>query len=465
MPVSSSKKNAWLDPDAIETALSRRSAPESAVVGDILDKSLSLEPLGLDEITALLRVTDQTDLTRILGTADLVKQKAYGDRIVISAPLHVDNHCASNCLYCAYHAENRQVQRKRLSISEVKSAAVDLIRQGHKRIYIASGETEQPDAAYFAEVIDMLGKVSAGQGEIRRVNLDIGPLDKAGYECLKDGEAGTVNIFQETYHEKSYKKAHPSGPKSDFASRLEAPGKALEYGMKDVGLGLSLGLGPAGFDILALSRHMAHLSEEYGIGARTVNLHRCRPAPGCDYMPPFAINDNDFLRIVAIVRLAIPWTGIILTTREPDGIWRGGCNAGASQLLTGSLANPYGTWIYAKDEIAPFPAGEATHLDDAVRFLLEDARHLPSFCTACPRLGRNGREFVAMAETGDIKTQCGPNSMASFMEFLINYATPYTRELGEKLIAEKLAKMDSHERHAAERLLEKVRSGRTDEFI
>lgn len=455
----------WLDKDAIMTALSRHSAPESQVVGDILDKSLALEPLGLDEITALLRVKDHADLVRIMGTADLVKQKAYGDRIVISAPLHVDNHCASECLYCAYQAGNSQIERKRLTPAQIREAADDLIRQGHKRVVLVSGQSARPDMAYFAEAIEILGRVAVGQGEIRRVNIDIGALEPGEYEELKGTEAGTVNIFQETYHERSYKKAHPAGPKSDFDARLHAPGVAFECGMKDVGLGLTFGLGPADFDILALSRHVAHLSAQYGIGARTVNLHRCRPAPGCSYDPPHALNDEEFLRMVAITRLAIPWIGIILTTKEPDGIWRGGCDAGASQLLTGSLANPYVTWIEGLQEKAVFPAGTPTHLDEVVRFLLEESRHLPSFCTACPRLGRNGEEFIAMAASGDIKTQCGPNSMASFMEFLLNYATPYTREMGEKLIAEKLAKMDSHERHAAERLLEKVRAGRTDEFI
>lgn len=462
---SSDSVPGWLDPGAIETALTRESAPESSVVRDILDKSLALESLGLDEIVALLRVRDENDRKLILATADLVKQKVYGDRIVITAPLHIDNHCASECLYCAYRKSNGEIRRKRLDQKELREAGRKLIRQGHKRLILVSGQAGQTDVEYCGEAISALMRLFDGGGEIRRVNIDLGVLDPAEYAILKQTDAGTVHIYQETYHEKSYKQAHPAGPKSDFATRLNSPGVALESGMEDVGLGLALGLGPRDFDLLALARHVAHLTHEYGTGSRNINLHRVRPAPGCNYEPPYAMNDEDFLMSVAITRLAIPYAGILLTTREPAGLWRQGCATGCSQLLTGSVANPYESWADAPGEKAPFPIGEDTHLDEVVRFLLEDAKHLPSFCTACPRLGRGGKEFISMVCEGDIKTQCGPNSMASFMEFLLNYATPYTRSLGEKLISEKLEQLGEHERGAAERLLQKVRSGRMDEFI
>lgn len=455
----------WLNPEAIETALSRESEPEHAVVSDILAKSLALEPLGLDEITALLRVRDQNDLIRIIGTADIVKQRVYGDRIVLTAPLHIDNHCASECVYCAFRSGNDKIQRKRLNPDELREGARKLIRQGHKRIVLVSGQATQAGVEYYAEAVEAIFRLSEGSGEIRRVNVDFGALDPGEYAILKDTDAGTINIYQETYHEKSYHNAHAGWPKSDYHGRLTAPDTALECGMKDVGLGLALGLGPADFDILALSCHAAHLARAFGAGSRTVNLHRVRPVPGTVYQPPYALNDDDFLRAVAIIRLAIPYTGILLTTREPAGLWRQGCNAGASQLLTGSVANPYESWADAPGEKTPFPIAEETHLDEVVRFLLEEARHLPSFCTACPRLGRSGSEFIDHVRHGDIKSQCGPNSLASFMEFLINYATPYTRQLGEKLITEKLENLNEHERGAAERLLQKVRSGRMDEFI
>lgn len=455
----------WLDTEAIAIALSRQSPPESKVVKDILAKSIELEPLSLDEITALMRVKDKADLTRIFGAADLVKQKVYGDRIVLTAPLHIDNHCVNECVYCAFRVGNEHIRRKRLEPGEVREAARKLLLQGHKRLILVSGQATHHTVEYFAEAIDAIFHMTEGQGEIRRINLDIGSLDPVEYAELKNTDAGTINIFQETYHEKSYRDSHTKGPKSDYFARLHAPDVALECGVKDVGLGLNLGLGPWDFDLLAISCHAAHLSDAFGACGRTVNLHRVRPAPGCAWQPPFALNDEEFLRCVAITRLAIPYTGIILTTKEPAGLWREGCNTGASQLVTGSLANPYESWADAPGEKAPFPIGEETHLDEVVRFLLEEARHLPSFCTACPRLGRTGKEFITMVAEGAIKSQCGPNSLASFLEFLLNYATPYTRELGEKLIKEKLAVMPVSERGAAERLLQKVRSGRVDEFI
>ena len=455
----------WLDTAAISSALDRTGEPESGVVKDVIAKSIALEPLGFDEITVLLRAKSGEARKLIAKSADEVKQKVYGDRIVLTAPLHLSNHCASDCLYCSAHKGNAHVQRKRLDKAEIREAGRKLLRQGHKRLVLTSGQMDTTDVSYLAEAINILFRLFEGPGEIRRVNVNVGALGKEEFGELALADPGGALIYQETYHQPSYEAAHKSGPKSDYLARLLSPDVALSAGIKDVGLGLCLGLGPSDFDILALSAHASHLARDFGVGSRNINLHRCRPAPGCGYNPPYAMNDADFLHCVAVTRLAIPYAGIILTTREPSGLWREACGTGCSQLLTGSLANPYESWVEAPGEKTPFPIGEETHLDEVVRFLLEDARHLPSFCTACPRLGRSGGEFISMVSQGDIKSQCGPNSLASFMEFLLNYATPYTRQLGEKLINEKLEQMDEHERGASERLLQKVRSGRMDEFI
>lgn len=458
-------KPKWFDANAIEVALSRKSEPETAVLRDILDKSAALEPLGPDEIVALARASKKEHLALIFGAADLVKQKVYGDRIVLTAPLHLDDLCASDCLYCSSRKSNGQVQRKRLNPDETREAVRKLIRQGHKRLILVCGQSEKPDVDYLAEAIGAILRLKEGPGEIRRVNLDIGALSGEEWSALSQTGAGAVNIYQETYREDCYRKAHPAGPKSDFFGRLHAPDIALENGATDISLGLALGLGPWEYDLLGLAQHAAHLTHAWGLGSRVVNLHRVRPAPGCRYQAPHALNDGEFLRVVAITRLALPYAGILLSTREPSGLWRDACECGCSQILTGGVANPYESWTEAPGEKTVFPVGEATHLDDVVRFLLEEAKHLPSFCTACPRLGRSGGEFISMVQGGDIKSQCGPNSMASFQEFLLNFATPYTRQLGEKLIAEKLAGMDGHERLASEKLLQEVRAGRMDEFI
>lgn len=455
----------WLDTGKISQAVENAISVDNTQLQDILAKSLGIESLNLDEIAALLAVRDREGRKLVAEAANDVKQKVYGDRIVITAPLHVSNHCGSGCLYCSARKGNGEVARKRLSPEELRQAGRMLIRQGHKRVMLVSGQTDEIDIYYYIAAIESLFRLADGPGEIRRINANLGVLKPEDYAELAQTDVGAIHIYQETYHEPSYRAAHPSGPKSDYAGRLTAPGSALRYGMKDVGLGLCLGLGPTAFDVLALAAHADHLAREYGIGSRNINLHRCRPAPGCDYAAPYAMNDADFLHTVAVTRLAVPYAGIILTTREPAGIWREGCDAGGSQLITGSLANPYESWVEAPGERAPFPIGEATHLDDVVQFLLRKAKHLPSFCSACPRLGRNSDEFLSMVRQCAIKSQCGPNSLASFQEFLLNYSTPYTRELGEKLISEKLANLEPAEKGAAERLLEHVRAGRVDEFI
>ncbi|WP_165178094.1 [FeFe] hydrogenase H-cluster radical SAM maturase HydG [Desulfovibrio sp. ZJ369] len=455
----------WLDARAIDNALSREKAPDSAELTDILDKSLALEPLSIQEAAALMRVCESEDLARLLAAADQVKQKVYGDRIVLSAPLHISNHCGSECVYCANRRGNTTVARKYMTPPEMREAGRKLIRQGHKRVILVSGQLPNADVEYLAEAVSVLYTVFDGLGEIRRINVSVGPLQPEEYAVLQSVDVGTVLIYQDTYHEQSYRAAHLSGPKSDYQTRLKAADTALQSGVTDTGLGLLLGLGPWQYDLLAVMLHAAHLTRVYDAGSRTVSMHRLRPAPGSSFAAPYPVSDGEYLRCVAIMRLAVPYTGIVLTTKEPAGLWRDGCNAGCSQLLTGSVANPYESWTEAPGEKVPFPIGEDCHLDEVVRFLLEEARHLPSFCTACPRLGRSGSEFLSMVQECGMKSQCGPNSIASFMEFLLNYATPYTRQLGEKLIAEKLDGLPEQERGAAERLLQKVRSGRMDEFI
>lgn len=455
----------WLDTQAIEKALSRESAPDSAELRDILDKSLALESLGIQEAVALMRVSDAEHLALLLHTADQIKQKVYGDRIVLSAPLHISNYCGSECLYCANRRGNTAVERKYMTPPEMREAGRKLIRQGHKRVFLVSGQLPNADVEYLEEAVSVLYTAFDGVGEIRRVNINVGPLKAEEYALLQAADVGTVLIYQDTYHEASYRAAHVSGPKSDYLARLHAPDTAFQAGVGDVGLGLLLGLGPWRYDLLAVMLHAAHLTRVYDAGSRTVSMHRLRPTPGGRFKTPYPLSDGEYLRCVAITRLAVPYTGIVLTTKEPAGLWRDGCNAGCSQLLTGSVANPYESWVEAPGEKTPFPIGEDCHVDEVVRFLLEEARHLPSFCTACPRLGRSGHEFLSMVQECGMKSQCGPNSMASFMEFLLNYATPYTRRMGEKLISEKLDGLPEHERGAAERLLQKVRSGRMDEFI
>lgn len=456
---------AWLNNNLIEAVLSSPTEPEPSILKAILDKSLALESLDLPEIATLLAVKNLESRMEIMGTADLIKQKAYGDRIVLTAPLHIDNHCASECLYCSARRDNKEIERKKLNPEEIKEAGKKLIRQGHKRVILSSGQADRSCVDYVAEAINALYRLTDGHGELRQINLNLGTLSPDEFTRLAQTDVSVCHIYQETYHEPSYKNAHIAGIKSNYNVRLESPAIALQSGIKEVSLGLCAGLGPLEYDILALALHCAYLTKEFGFGGRTINLHRMRPAPGGNYVAPYPVNDADFLYAIAVIRVALPYAGINMTTREPSQLWRSACNTGITELFTGSLANPYDSWLDAPKEKAAFPVGEDTHLDEIVRYLIEEVKHLPSFCTACPRLGRTGKEFVSIAQSGDLKGQCGPNSLAAFLEFLLNYATPYTRELGEKLLNDKLSIMDKHQKNASLRLLEEVRAGRTDEFI
>lgn len=456
----------WLDTAAIDNALAVE-APVPQELQRILDKSLSLTPLTLREVAKLMNVQSPEQLALIQTTALRVKELVYGDRIVLSAPLHISNFCESECLYCAFRHNNAAVERRRLNKDEIIQATTKLIRQGHKRVLLVAGESWPQDGlSYVLEAAQTVYSVSEGSGEIRRININLPPLSSDEYVALKEAQIGTCLLYQDSYHLDSYKKAHVKGPKSNFTRRINALDVALKAGIDDIGMGLMLGLGPWKYDLLALILHAAHCSRMFDRGVRTVSLHRMRQSPNRQMQALYPVSDADYVRCVAILRLAIPHVGIILTCREPSQLWRSGCDAGGSQLLTGSVANPYESWVLnpGAGEV-PFPIGEDCHVDEVVRYLSEDAVHMPSFCTACPRLGRSGNEFVGMVCSGGMQSQCEPNSIASFEEYLLGYATPITRAQGEALINDRISRMDEHARRNSEKLLQKVKSGRRDEFI
>lgn len=456
----------WLDIVAIERALSA-SSPDSKELQRILDKSLSLTSLTLHEVASLMLATSPEHIAKIHDAAIKVKELVYGDRIVLSAPLHISNFCESECLYCAFRHSNTSVERRRLNTEEIIQATTKLIRQGHKRVLLVAGESWPQDGlSYVLKAAETIYTVREGSAEIRRININLPPLSTEEYMELKEAQIGTCLLYQDTYHLESYKKAHVKGPKSNFIRRINAPDVALAAGVDDIGMGIMLGLGPWKFDLLALTLHAAHCARMFDRSVRTVSLHRMRQSPNRQMEALHPVSDADYVRCVAILRLAIPHTGIILTTREPSQLWRSGCDAGGSQLLTGSVANPYESWVInpGVGEV-PFPVGEDCHVDEVVRYLSEDAVHMPSFCTACPRLGRSGPEFLEMVCSGGMQSQCEPNSIASFEEYLLEYATPITRAQGEALINDRVGKMDEHARRNSEKLLQKVKSGRRDEFI
>lgn len=457
----------WLNPRWLANTLATVTVPSVPMVEAILAKSLSMKNLTVEETAALMSVEDPGLRQRIRNTASQVARRAYGDRIVLTAPLHLTNICTSECTYCPCRVGNTAVERKRLSMDEIRAATLRLVREGHKRVVIAVAHVTADDIAYIASAVEAVMSVHEGCGEIRSVNLKVEGLDEADFRHLKDlWDVNVVISMQETYDEQSYRATHLSGPKADFARHLAIPDAIFDAGLKDVGFGLLLGLGPWKFDLLAMIQHSEHLLKTYGTIPHTVNLTRLCRVPGSLLWPaPHPLTDEEYLDCVALTRLAIPNTGIIVSTREPGGLWRDACNVGASQVYTGSLANPYESWSEVPGQQVPFPTVEDCHIEETVRYLVEEAHRMPSFCTACPRLGRSGKEFMEMVQNCGMSSQCWPNSVASLLEFLLHYATPRTRQLGEALIDEKLKSMNEAERTLADRLMRQVRNGRLDEFV
>ena len=411
-------------------------------------------------------VSDPVLLGEVFDTARRVKEDIYGKRLVLFAPLYISNLCANECVYCAFRARNRALTRRALSQDEIAKEVTHLVEQGHKRILVVAGES-YPDEGfdYILNAIDTVYRTSSGPGEIRRVNVNIAPLTLDEFKQLKARQIGTYQIFQETYHRATYAAVHLGGKKRDFDWRVTAPDRAMQCGIDDVGIGVLFGLFDWRFETLALMQHIRHLEARYGVGPHTISVPRLEPATGSDVAshPPHPVSDVDFRKVVAILRLAVPYTGIIMSTRESADIRRETFALGVSQISAGSRTNPGGYSEDERIESAQFCLGDHRPLDVVIRDVAA-LGYVPSFCTACYRLGRTGRDFMDLAKPGEIKAHCAPNALATFQEYLQDYASPETRAVGEATIAGALAEMEPELRAKAERMVRLVKDGKRDVY-
>lgn len=467
-----------IDDAKIWDTLRGAARPDGLRVRDTLAKALAMKGLEAADVAALLAVSDPELLGEIFAAARTVKDAIYGARLVLFAPLYISNLCANECVYCAFRARNRALARRALSQEEIARETAALIEQGHKRVLMVAGES-YPDEG-FSYILRSIATVYAtrrGAGEIRRVNVNIAPLDVGEFAQLKDAGIGTFQLFQETYHRETYQRVHLAGRKRDFAWRLGGMHRAMAAGLGDVGVGILFGLFDWRFELLALMQHIRALETAWGVGPHTISVPRLEPAIGSEVAahPPHAVSDIDFRKIVAILRLAVPYTGIIMSTRETANLRRETFALGVSQISAGSRTNPGG---YAKAEGgekeagngagaevgAQFSLGDHRDLDEVVRDVAE-LGYIPSFCTACYRLGRTGADFMDLARPGEIKNHCDPNALSTFLEYLMDYASPETRAAGEKRIEAVLAGMDDGQRAVSMRMIEEVRSGKRDVFV
>ncbi len=456
----------WLDEAVLENTLERNNIEDSAKIRDVLAKARTLAGLNIDEAAALMAVRDPELTEELFQTARAVKEDIYGKRLVFFAPLYISNICANECLYCAFRRSNAAVERRVLDMEEIAEETRIIVRQGHKRILMVAGEAYPGGGLdYVLQAIDTVYAVHEGQGEIRRLNVNLAPLRVEEFRALKARNIGTYQLFQETYHRGTYTKVHLSGPKKDFDWRLSAMDRAMEAGIDDVGIGPLLGLYDWRFEVLATLRHAQHLEEKYGCGCHTISVPRLEPAVGSDMAsrPPTPVSDAGFMRLVAILRLAVPYTGLIMSTRENEGIRRQTLELGVSQISAGSRTNPGG---YAEDEretAAQFHLGDHRTLAEIIADVGQ-LGYVPSFCTACYRLGRTGHDFMDMAKPGLIKEKCGPNALSTFREYLLDYGTPEARLAGDAVITADLARMSPRTRKVAEGMIARVNAGKRDVF-
>jgi 2-iminoacetate synthase len=463
------EKATYVNEQVIFDCLRDTALPEPARVRAIFEKAKEMQGLSFDETATLIALKDPELMEELFATARAIKEEIYGSRLVLFAPLYISNRCTNDCTYCAYRASNRDLNRIVLTQEQIAAETKVIIEMGHKRILIVAGES-YPDHNSLQYVYDAVKTVYAthsGNGEIRRANVNVAPLSVADFKDLKATGIGTYQCFQETYHRETYARVHPRGKKADFDWRATVMDRAMEAGIDDVGIGPLLGIYDWRFEVLAMLQQIHHLEERFNCGPHTISVPRLEPAAGTDFTAttPWKVSDSDFLKLVAILRLTVPYTGMIMSTRESAAIRHKCFQIGISQISAGSRTDPGGYERSQGDfQSAQFAVGDTRPVDAVVREVAEMG-FTPSFCTACYRTGRTGVDFMDVAKPGAIKYHCEPNALSTFTEYLEDYASPETKKAGELHILHQIESMDAKQKSIAAPMIDKVRGGKRDVFV
>ena len=458
-----------IDDEKLQRTLEDAKSHTDSDVTAILERAKELKGISLSEAAVLLNLTDRNLLNKLYDTAKFVKESIYGNRIVLFAPLYISNLCSNECVYCAFRRSNTKLKRHASTQDEIKQEVTALLQQGHKRILMVAGESYPGGGLqYVYDSIKTIYDTRWNGQNIRRVNVNIAPLTEPEFEQLKKCNIGTYQLFQETYHKETYEKLHIAGAKKEYKFRLDAMDRALEAGINDVGIGPLLGLYDHKYEILATLEHSWYLDTKYGIGPHTISIPRIEPAEGSDFSqhPNDVLSDDDFKKCVAVLRLAVPYTGIILSTRETPAMRNACLELGVSQISAASRVNP-GGYSYDKDNGSQFTLTDDRSLAEVIDAVV-DAKHMPSFCTGCYRLGRVGKDFMDMAKPGLIKTHCLPNAMFTFAEYLEDFAPAPLKTKGYALI-ESTAKATFPAGSPIHKLIEdnlaKIKAGKRDLYF
>lgn len=467
--IPDSKSSSFIDVEEIETIL-LQAVSSKEMVEQIIQKALNKNRLTLQDTAALLNANDPESIQKIKNGARKLKEAIYGNRIVLFAPLYVGNKCLNNCKYCGFRASNTEAIRTTLNDQELIEQVEALEDNGQKRLILVYGEHPDYSPEFIAHTVKTVYSVRKGNGEIRRVNINAAPLSIEGFKTVKESGIGTYQIFQETYHPEAYKKYHPSGAKRDYDNRLTALDRAMEAGIDDVGIGALFGLYDWRFEVMSLVRHVNHLEACFNVGPHTISFPRLQDASTFKQDAKFKVSDEDFTRIVAILRLAVPYTGMILTAREPEAIRKEVLQFGVSQIDGGTKIE-LGKYAEKETEIEQnlnreqFKINDDRSLNQVIDELLEE-NYLPSFCTACYRLGRTGEHFMEFSVPGFIKRFCSTNAILTLAEYIMDYATPSTAEKGWKVIEKNLvdlAKFQNTDELKAR--IEQIKQGKRDLYF
>lgn len=444
-----SSGNDFINEEEIEELLRKERDPEPQKIRDIIQKSLSIERLNPDETVALLNVEDEELWAEIFQAAGEVKKRVYDNRIVTFAPLYLSNFCINSCLYCAFRKENKKAKRRRLTLEEVKKETGSLVSTGHKRLIVVYGEHLLSDIDYMVDTIRIIYETKIGNGEIRRVNVNAAPMTVEKLKRLKEAGIGTYQVFQETYHHKTYKRVHPAGIKSNYKWRLYALHRAQAAGIDDVAIGALFDLYDWRFEVMGLVYHTIDLEKHFsGIGPHTISFPRLEPAANTPFIQKTKckVSDADFKKLIAVIRLSVPYTGMILTAREPANLRREALHLGITQT---DASTKIGVGAYSENSGSQIPErqqfllSDTRSLDEVIRELAEMG-YITSFCTAGYRCGRTGQSIMNLLKTGKERWFCKLNAVLTFREWLDDFATEDTKKIGENLIKKEIIEIEQN---------------------
>ncbi len=457
----------FIDPDEIWDIINK-TKPDKSRVRDVIAKSLDKNRLTLEETAVLVNSDDPELIEEIKAGARALKEKVYGNRIVLFAPLYIGNYCSNNCKYCGFRSSNTEAVRRTLSDEEIIKEVSALEDNGQKRLILVYGEHPTYSAEYIAHTVKLVYSIKKGKGEIRRVNINAAPFDIEGFRTVGDAGIGTFQVFQETYHPEAYKWYHLTGKKRDYDWRLTSLDRAQEAGVDDVGIGALFGLYDWRFEVLGLVRHANHLEACYNVGPHTISFPRLKDASTLNMDKDYEVTNDEFKKLVAILRLAVPYTGMILTARESHDVRREVIKFGVSQIDGGTKIE-LGSYSDIKNEQQnlnreQFMINDARSLAEVIDELLDDD-FMPSFCTACYRLGRTGEHFMEFSVPGFIKRYCSPNAALTLAEYLVDYADDQLAEKGWRAIERGLLRLDDDVVAKTKERIERIRQGERDLYF